>query len=278
MVKKLHYIKEDYSGSIEKYCLKTYKNLYPDFEFMAWKPGSSPLRILYDHGGLFIGPNFFALNRIDDFYFDRSFLVFNNSLNTDKVNINNCCYAASPNEEIFMDFMKKGVDTVLAERGYAGNFRAKMAPNGFTMTLREIDIFDRISFGGFDKLSLEVYTKGVYLMDTNMRFDPALDYHLHYMIVNKDTESNKVHALCESFYNMKCEDSSRHYLLLVCNDLERNLCSIMGELINYKNVNENKVGNIVVVGNGVEEKEVEKLLVEYVGRKFVNLKSCERLL
>ena len=281
MIKKLHYIKEDYSGDIEKHCLETYKRDYPDFEFMAWKPGSSPLRILYDHGGLFIGQNMLSLKRIPDFYFDKSFLVFDNALDSGLPNLNLCCYANAPNEQIFLDFMLKGVEPVLYEYGFKDYnlFGAKSSLKGYDLFLPDINLFNRINFSGFEKLSHEIYRgDDIYLMDMNIHYSTVYDkMHIHYIVVNKDTSSNKVHALCESFYNMKYEDGSRHYLLLVCNDLKRDLCSRLGEFITYKNIDDNKIGNVIVL-DGVDESEVGKILTEYISRKFWRTESCERLL
>ena len=279
MIKKLHYIKEDYSGSLENYCFNRLRELYPDFEFMAWRPGSSPLRILYDHGGLFIGQNILALNRIPDYYFEKSFLVFNNAITTDFPNFRFCCYSDSEKNPLFLEFMEKGVENTLAERGYIGSFEVRTDLKGHDIKLPDLNIWNRVQFGGMDKLSLDVYTdKDIYLMDTNINFSPKPDWNVHYVVINKDTSSNKVHALCENFFSHEYKDDSSHYLLFVCNDLERDLTTRIGELINYKSVYEKKKAGIIVVGNGANDKTVGDILTEYIGRSFERLKSCERLL
>ena len=130
-----------------------------------------------------------------------------------------------------------------------------------------------------DKLSLDVYTdKDIYLMDTNIDFFSKPDWNLHYVIINSNTPSNKVHALCENFFSHEYKDESKHFLLFICNDLERDLSSRIGELINYKSIYENKKANIIVVGNGEDSATVGDILIEYIGRSFERLKSCERLL
>ena len=88
MIKRLHYIKEHYSGNAEKACLLSFKTNYPDFELIAWQPGSSPLKILYDDGGLFIGPGILSLERIPDSFLQKPFLVFDNSFETTNINFN----------------------------------------------------------------------------------------------------------------------------------------------------------------------------------------------
>ena len=277
MIKKLHYIKEDFSGNIEKYCVDKLRELYPDFEFSAWKPGSSPLRILYDHGGLFIGPNIIALKRIPDSYFEKAFISFNNSLNTDYPNINFCCYSNKEKDPLFLRFMENGIGNTLAEEGYYGSFEAKTNLKGFEVNLKNINLLNRVNFGGFDRLSNDVFIDDdIYLMDMNVtRHD---DFNLHYVVINPDTDSNKVHALCENFFNYKYDKDNNHFMLFVCNDFGRDLTTRIGELINYKNIYPNKKAGILVVGNGLDGEKLNMILIEYVGKWFNNLKSCERLL
>ena len=277
MIKKLHYIKEDYSGDIEKYCVGKLRELYPDFEFMAWRPGSSPLRILYDNGGLFIGQNIIALRRIPDSYFEKSFVSFNNSITTDYPNFNFCCYADKEKDPFYLRCMEIGTTAALAEEGYNGSFNARTNLNGCDIELKDINLVNRVKFGGIDNLSKDVFINDdVYLM--SMNFDYINNTILHYVIINPDSESNKVHAICDNYFNFKQEKDSRHYLLFVCNDLTRDLTSRIGELLSYKNVNENKKGGIIVVGNNLDNKALNKLLLEYIGRWTADLKSCERLL
>lgn len=276
MIKKLHYIKEDYSGNIEKYCLNSYKALYPDFEFVAWKPNSSPLRILYDHGGLFIGPNFLALNKIPDNFLQKPFLSFDNSFETVIPNLTSVCFSDEPKAPIFLEFMEKGVLSTLREKGFSGGFKSTLAESDYS--LDEINILNRNQFGGFDKALKFPPKPDCFVTDMNTGPEIKGEWNLHYLIINKDTESNKVFSLCENFSKMKYEDESKHFILLVCNDLERDLCVRMAELLNYHLVTENKKYNMIVVGNGADEKKVSDIITEYVGRKFEKILSCERLL
>ena len=77
---------------------------------------------------------------------------------------------------------------------------------------------------------------------------------------------------------MKYEDGSNHFILLVCNDLERDLCVRMAELLNYHLVYDNKKYNMIFVGNGIGEKEISGIVAEYIGRRFEKVLSCERLI
>ena len=45
----------------------------------------------------------------------------------------------------------------------------------------------------------------------------------------------------------------------------------------YKNIDDNKIGNVIIL-DGVDEKEVGKMLTEYISRKFWRTESCERLI
>ena len=276
MIKKLHYIKEDYSGNIEKYCLSSYKALYPDFKLMAWKPGSSPLRILYDHGGLFIGPNFLALNRIPDSFLQKPFLAFDNSFESTLPTLNSVCFSDKPEAPIFLEFMEKGVLSILKEKGFSGGFKSVLAEGDYL--LDEIDILNRNQFGGFDKALKFPPSKDAFVSDMNTLSPVKGEWNVHYLVINKDTESNKVFSLCENFSKMKYEDKSKHFILLVCNDLERDLCTRMAELLNYHLVTENKKYNMIFVGNEADENKVNDLITEYISRRFEKVLSCERLL
>ena len=271
MIKKLHYIKEDYSGNIEKYCLASYKSLYPDFEFLAWKPGSSPLRILYDHGGLFIGPGLYAVNRIPDSYFEKDFLVFDNTFDSRSVNINNCCYSNEINSPLFLQFMQKGVGEVLKEK--IGEVSFKPYLNESDIENEELNIFNKDLFGLIDKGNKTYKEISPYLVDMNTRKING-EWNLHYLVVDEETEANKVFSLCESFHNMKYEDGSKHFLLLVCNDFKRDLCSRMGEFLTYHIVGDGKGWNTIFV---LKKKEIEGVVAEYIS-KFDRILSCEKLI
>ena len=271
MVKILHYIKEDYSGNIEKICLGACKSIYPDFEIMAWKPGSSPLRILYDHGGLFIGPHILPVNRIPDELLNRSFLVYDNSFDSKLPNLDICCCADKPENPIFLSFMEEGVLPVLNQKIPPQPF--KPYQNEYDIFTEEISILNKNQFGFIDK-SNRMYPefKDVYLVDMNTRKHPG-EWNMHYLIINKNTNPNKVFSICENFAKMEYKDGSRHFLLLVCNDWERDLTSRMGEFLTYHIVGNDKNWDTIMVRNNIEE-----VLTEYIGRNFDKILSCERLI
>lgn len=268
MIKKLHYIKSDYSGNTEKFCLNTHKKFYPDFEFLAWKPGSSTLKILYDHGGLFIGPGFFSLNRIPDSCLEKPFLVFDNVFDSKKLSQNICCYSDVEKSPVFLNFMDKGIRIPFEEKTDSEPFKPCL--NESDLLLDNLNIYNKNQFGCFDRFARKMYMGDAYICSTNTFTNPVSDYNLHYKIVNKSTDSNELFAICESFSKFKCDNENKQFLLLLLEiDGNRDLLNRMSDFLNYSVVDENKRWDIVI-GN-------EDILTEYIGTHFDKLKSCEKI-
>lgn len=270
MIEKFHFIKEDYSGSHEKFLLSSYKRDYPNFSSSAWKPGSSSLRIIYDHGGIFFGPTALSLKPLDK-YLDKPFLVFDNSFESVYPNYNLIAYSPEKNTPIFLEFMEKGVVPTLKEKGFSDANKIGLNENNFE--LDEIRILSKYSLG-FDKKIYEAY-QPEYFLDTNFNLNTFENIHLHYVVIDENTKSNKVFSVSESFGKMKYEDGSKHFLLLVWNCINPDLESRIGTLLQYHCTNENKFFSFLNLPG--DKDEVEGIASEYIGRKFNKLISCERI-
>lgn len=269
MINKIHYIKEDYSGNSEKFCLSSLKRDYPDFEFFAWKPGSSPLRILYDHGGIFFGPNIISLKKLPDF--NKPFFVFDNSFESTVPNYN--LISGSPEKEspILLEFMENGTLNTLLKKGFDNT--NKVGLNEKNYYLPEIDILNFKEYLGFDKKIFEYYP-GSFALDTNFNLNKFSDIHLHYLVIDEDTTSNKVFSVSESFGKMKYEDGSQHFLLLVVTAPRHDLVSRIGTLLQYHCTSGRKFFDIILP-IGIDNPE--GIVAEYMARKFNNVLSCEKL-
>lgn len=266
MINKLHYIKEDYSGDLEKYCLSTLKRDYPDFEFNAWKPGSSPLRILYDCGGLYVGPGIFSLRRIPETYFQKSFFVFDNVFDSRGVGLN-ICYSDVEKNPLLLKTMEKGMSYV--------NDKVEWKPylNESDFESEDFSIYGKNRFGAFDRLSRFVNKgKDIYLVDSNMRVNEKLEgWNLHYMIVDEKTDSNRLYTIFERFSKLEYKDGSKHFLLIMFKlDGNEDLMNRMSEFLNYHLTDKEKKRWDLIIGE-------ENLLPEYIGRRFDRLLSCEKI-
>lgn len=264
MIKKLHYIKQDYPSNAENFCLKTLKLLYPDFEFMAWRPSSSPIKILYDHGGFFVGPYIYAVNPLPESYFGKSFFVFNNVFETTQINPNLICYSDTQEAPILREFMEKGVEACLKERGFQNDFKVGLAEK--EQNLDGLNIYPK-SLLSFDRKSREISTS--YFMDMNFNLEKVNGIHLHYMIVDENSDSNKVFAVIENYTKLEVKNEN-HYLLFINKGGNDDLVSRMTTMLIYHCNGWNKRWGII---NTLDE----DVIPEYIGRKFDNLLSCEKI-
>lgn len=262
MTKILHYIKDEFLGDAEKFCLQSYKKIYPDFKLMAWKPGSSPLKILYDNGGLFVGPHVYSVKRLPDSYFEKGFLVFDNAFESQTVNLNLCCYADAPKSPIFLEFMEKGITTTLKEKGFQNEF--KVGLNKRKQSLDGIDILPGSEFSGFERKSYEISDS--FFFDMNFNLDKVNGFNLHYLIIDGKSSPNNVYSALENLINMK--SSSKHFILLACTG-NFDLVSRMCVFLQYHCTSENRRWD-VMFGN-------DAMVTEYIGRRFDRLNSCERI-
>lgn len=271
MIEKFHYIKEDFSGNHEKLLVSALKRDYPDATFSAWKPGSSSLRIIYDHGGLFLGPTTLSLKPLDN-YLDKPFLIFDNSFESTYPNYNLAAYSPEKNSPIFLEFMEKGIVNTLKEKGFSDE--NKIGLNEKIFETEEIRILSKFELG-FDKKIFEAYTPNFFI-DTNFNIEKVNDAILHYMVVDENTKSNKAFSVCESFGKMKYDQKEKHFLLVVWNCINPDLESRLGTLLQYHCTSGNKFFDFLNLP-GVGKEELEGIIAEYAGRKFDGLISCEKI-
>ena len=267
MIKKLHYIKEDYSGNAERLCLESFKKIYPDFEICAWKPGSSPIRILYDNGGLCVGPYILAKKKVPEELFEKPFLSFDNKFETTCISLNLCC---SPDKEnpMFLEFMERGIVPVLKELGFNNEYKVGLAEND--LDLGKIKILNRKEYG-FDRGYYELYDSS--FLDMNINFNKVNGVHLHYLVINDKINPNILFSIVESYSKMDYK-GDKHFLLLVNNSNLNDLISRINVFLLYSCVTEDKMWGIINTG---KTKNPEDVITEYIGRKFDNLLSCERI-
>lgn len=268
MIKKLHYIKENNSSDIEKITLASLKSHYPDFEYSAWMPGSSPLRILYDNGGLFIGPNILSVSRIPDSFFEKDFFAFSPLFDDKQVNTN-ICYANKEKSPLFLSLMENGLSS-LNEEITSSPFKPFFSEED--LSLPSLNIYNKNQFGFINTPDNTYRNISPFLLNINVKSHLA-PTNLHYLVIDKKSDPTKVFSLCENF--AKLESKEDHFLLLVCNDISSDLTSKMGEFLNYHIVYEGKSWDTLFL-NGLDESSLSKVLVEYISRNFRPL-SCERL-
>lgn len=265
MVKTLNYIKKDYPSDIDEFCLESYKEIYPDFEFKAWKPGSSPIAILYKEGGLFIGPGILARKRLEEEVFDKPFFCFNNAFESTGINLG-LCYSEKENP-IFAKMIEDGILNTLYKEGLDDSNKIGFGEKD--LDLGSIKLLNRFTFG-FDTAYYELYDSP--FLDTNLRFEPVYDCHLQYLIADKETDSNRLGFAAERFSKIKSEE--KRFFLLVNNGADDDLISRIGTLLLYSSGIPTRLFEIINLG-GTDK--VMGVLAEYIGRKFNNLKSCKRI-
>ena len=273
MIKKLHYIKEDHSGSVEQTCLTICKEIYPDYEFMAWKPGSSPWRILYDNGGLFVGQGMIPVKALPEEYLQKPFFVFDNVF--DSTNISRrVCFSNEPKNPIFLEIMNNGLEYI---SGKVSN-EPKIKLNEKDFQFDEFNIFNRNQFGYVDSLSKTLpENESPYFIDIYPQRKTGLsDYIIHYKLIDKNTNVNKLYSICENFSNLKCENGTKHFLLLVYNlkNLNIKLANVISELLTYNCHSENKMWDMIISPNGSASAD---MATEYIARNFNNTVSCEKV-
>lgn len=268
MDKLLHYIKEDYTGAIEKLCFESFKKTYPDYKIMAWKPGSSPIRILYDKGGLFIGPNILVKKALPEKYFEKPFLMFDNRFETTSINLS-LCYSEKGNP-LFLRFMEDKFIDVLYEQGFDNRNKLGLADK--EMDLKNIRVLDRFTLG-FDKAYYELYDSC--FLDTNVNFEEISDVYLHYLIADKKTSSKELFFSVDGFLKSKYPSEEKHFILLINNGADSDLISKIGTLLVYSKGNENRQSEIINLGGC---SNISEMVFEYIGRKFNRLKCCERVM
>lgn len=273
MIKKLHYIQEYGSSTTEKTCLASLKENYPDFEFLAWQPQSSPLRILYDHGGLFVGQNILSLSRILDSYFYKPFFTFSNTFDSKELS-QSICYADKVNSPFLLELMEKGIEQALQQQINAQPF--KPCFNEHNLILPDVNVYSKNQFGFItkpDNTYPDFNKTKPFFLDMNIKKHDSSLWHLHYLIINKDSNPTKVFSYCENFVKANLPN---HFLLLVCNDLERDLASRMGEFLTYHLVYGDKGWNTLFVGNNTDSPALYQILIEYISSNF-KVSCCEEL-
>lgn len=258
MIKKFHYIKEKYSGEIEQTCLSSYKALYPDFEFFAWQPGSSPFKILYDNGGLFVGPGIFAANKLPDIVFEKDFIAFSNVFDSVKINPY-ICYANEEKSSVFLSIMEQKF-----KKEVSGNLS-----NEKNFYFDDINIYNKDQFGYLDIFEKTIPNVTPFFIDMNTQGNYLGEWNVQYLIIDKDSDPDKVYWACESFVNLK-ED--KHFMLVVLtSEGSVELFNNVSKLLNYHAFKEDKKWDAIIAP--INKNEV---LLEYLSRRFNKILSIKK--
>lgn len=231
-------------------------------------PGSSPLRILYDNGGLFIGPNILSVSRIPDSFFEKDFFAFSPLFDDKQVNTN-ICYANEEKSPLFLSLIENGFSS-LNEEISSSPFKPFFSEED--LSLPSLNIYNKNQFGFINTPDNTYRNISPFLLNMNVKSHLA-PTNLHYLVIDKKSDPTRVFSLCENF--TKLESKEDHFLLLVCNDISSDLTSKMGEFLNYHIVYEGKSWDTLFL-NDLDEPSLSKVLVEYISRNFRPL-SCERL-
>ena len=241
MIKTIHCImlgdRLDFSN-LERACIGSWKKVYPDFEIKLWRDKdcldwineskfashhyyktqvmayvSDYLRckILYEEGGLYMDNDVFALERMPDWCFEKSFTAWD--VLGHSINNGTCFYASEKHNSLFKEFADEissgSVEVGLKDNAPAANVRIMnvFTKRGAPLTddlceenidLGDIRIFNRSQFGGRrdENEGYITYGRNVYLAHACSGSWVLPSYsgyvELKYALIDEDTDMAKL--------------------------------------------------------------------------------------
>ena len=261
MIKTIHCIMlgRKFFSNLEEVCINSWKRIYPDFEIKIWTDENTiqwikessfashhnfntkcmafvsdylRCKILYEEGGLYMDCDVYAVERIPDRYFNKSFIPWDSYGVT--TNNGTCFYAPIPKLPIFKEFcdcMKDNtalevknslatntlINLVLAKRGF--DFDPRKCESD--IDLGDIMILNRAQFGArhTDSNGYVTYGKNIYLIHccfgswTKHLFSGRVN--LMYAIINEYTDINELKRRLNKLIKNKT-GASCFVLLLAC--------------------------------------------------------------
>lgn len=308
MIRKIHLIslgdKPTFSDT-EQSCLNSLKKIYPDFEIKVWRNQdclswineskfasynfnmgffayvSDYLRckILYEEGGLYLDTDVYAMERIPDSYFEKSFLAWD----VYNVTTNNgtCFYASEPHLQIFKEFCdimtNQGPVQVRNGSGAANDlinevlrkYGLDMSVPGYCdrdQDLGEIMILNRAQFGGrarddegYSSENIKPYlihvcsgTWTVPMYYGNVR--------VRYALIKKDTDMIELKGKVRNLVNK----GHNHFAYVFFMGCQKKFDAELKEILN----GEYYTVHCVPCGNE------RKKIMDYIGRKISDIRNC----
>lgn len=318
MIKKIHMIMiggRPSLSNIETENINSWKRCYPDFEIKIWKDEdcidwikesnfasyhyfktkvmayvSDYLRnrILYEEGGLYMDIDVYAVNRIPDSYFEKSFTAWD-VWGQAETNNGTCLYASEPKLQIFKEFcdvmsnsdlevpIVNGaaaamirIDAVLRNRGLNTDIENC---SEIDQDLGDIVILNRSQFGARykDQHGFLTHGKTVYLIHACSGSWVVPTYsgyiNLRYAVVDENTDINKLESRLKEVVSK--DDKTLVVVLLLAIEFtsSENLLNIIEPIKDYF-----RTYVIPCVKNK------RGLAMEYITHRLADLKSCRDIM
>ena len=318
MIKKIHMIKlggQPTLSDTEMENVKSFKSLYPDFEFKIWRDpdcfdwiDESPFasyhycktrvmayvadylrcKILYEEGGLYVDTDVFAVNRIPDSYFEKSFTAWD-PYGRASTNNGTCFYACEPKLPLFKEFCD--VMSNSAVKVEAGDIKVPVAMSRIDEVLKkhgldfkseevwetdqeneEFRILNRSQFGARhkDRDGYVTYGKTVYLTHACSGSWVTPSYcryvNLKYAIIDKNTDMKVLEERLKYF--IRKHERTRVIVFLLADEINcENLLDITEPIKNRFRtyilpIGGNKRGNAM----------------DYILHRIADIKSCHDIM
>lgn len=309
-------------------CINSWKAVYPDFKIKVWTDSEIKelaqdclyardnyekgrfayvidyvrLKILYEHGGIYMDTDVYCANRVPDSYFEKSFLSWDDKLEAAWSN-NGCVTYAIKGDPIFKEFYEKcqtlkydpenpwhnnwPIDSVLTEK-YGFKTDDKIYCSLEDQDLGPIKIVNRIQFGVND-----------YLLNKTNFEEGKQPYFIHchalawmgpfvsntgiyYGLLDDTTDINKFSKKVDEWIASEPFSSNNYSTLVIfvnsTKGIDEEFCYRLLSEAPKDWKNGKKFWLIMPLGGGLSSQEFRSAAFDFLVRRFNNITFCRNIM
>ena len=327
MIKIIHCIKTGPKrelGDFELSCIDSWKRVYPDWEIRYWFDDEilplisdcryavscynngqyayagdyARLKILYECGGLYMDTDVFAVERIPDACFEKSFTAWDAGFDTFWSQSGTCLYASEPHAKIIERFIKSyqelaeypnvKVDNTYIEfviRSLGIDYRNKMTCQFTNQDIGELVVYNCAQFGCFDYFQNIMCpiskVNPVYLVHArtgSWKGYNDKNVYLYYAFIDDNTDMIKLYNALYNFSNMKLGSTGSEAILVIGLNTISGVNNWVSRWLNLKLTDPNKKHFTVPLGNGLNEEELNAAFLDFITKRYNKIKFCRDIL
>ena len=311
-------------GDFELSCIESWKRVYPDFEIKYWTdkelvPMLSDcryavscynnkqfafagdyvrLKILYEHGGLYMDTDVFCVERIPDNVFKKSFTAWDAGFDTYWTQNGTCLYAANPKEKLFGEMVKYyqgfdeypkfSADNTVIEHMLRKETQLDWS-NRTTCQLTnqdigEMNVYNCAQFGAFDYTQNLLWSLPdnipVYMVHSRTKSWAGYlgeNVYLYYAFINKDTNMMMLYDMVHRFSDMNTNNPNcKAVLILGLNTLNSDINWFSKWL--SLNLRGNKGFLVAPLGVDLDYDTLNENFLDYITKRYNRIKFCRDIM
>ena len=325
MTKIIHCIKVGPNkdlGDFELSCIDSWKRTYPDFEIKYWNDGDIrpmlvdcryaascynnrkyafamdyvKLKILYEHGGLYMDTDVFCVERVPDTCFEKTFFPWDPGFGTYWTQNGTCLYCEKGDEVVgkIIDLYKSLgeypeviMDNTVAEkviRSYPLDWENKTNCQLTNQDIGPFRVYNCVQFGAFDYTRNLMWDANVPIYMVHARTKSWENYkdenvYLYYAFIDDNVDDVDLYWAIDAFCKMELGSLAGNAVLVLGMNTVSSKANWFSNKLNLELANQPKKSYLMApLGNRLGYEELNAAFLDFVTKRFNKIKFCRDIL